>query len=111
MAKKKINENLSYKEKNAMNDDLKQWLSEEDQAQLSKNIKTRIKEKRPIGMCQVCGKNSAKTVCIKCGKSVCNSCYFHMVGLCEKCLSKETVDEWKKKKPNWKKILELDWFD
>jgi hypothetical protein len=50
-------------------------------------------------------------VCIKCGKSVCNSCYFNLVGLCEKCLSKETVDEWKNKKPDWEKVLGVDWVD
>jgi len=95
----------------AMNEELRKWLSESDQAELSKKIKTRLKDKKPHGICQICGKNDAKVVCIKCGKSVCNSCYFHLVALCEKCLSKETVDEWKKKKPDWKEVLGVDWVD
>lgn len=95
----------------SMNADLQRWLTEEDQANLSKKIKTHLKDKKPHGMCQICGTKNAKMVCIKCGKSVCNSCYFNLVGLCEKCLSKETVDEWKNKKPDWEKILGVDWVD
>ena len=113
MSKKSKSINTQVKEVNtkSMNDELKQWLSEKDQAELSKKIKTHLKDKKPHGMCQVCGTNDAKVVCIKCGKSVCNSCYFHLVGLCEKCLSKETVEEWKNKKPDWEKVLGVDWVD
>jgi len=95
----------------SMNEDLQQWLTEEEQVDLSRKIKTHLKEKKPHGMCQICGTKTAKAVCIKCGKSVCNSCYFNLVGLCEKCLSKETVDEWKNKKPDWEKVLGVDWVD
>ena len=94
-----------------MNEELKQWLSESDQKELSKEIKKHQNKKKPKGMCQICGTTSAKVVCIKCGKSVCHSCYFDLVGLCEKCLSKETVDDWKRKKPEWKKVLGVDWVD
>ena len=113
MSKKSKSINTQVKEVNtkSMNDELKQWLSEKDQAELSKKIKTHLKDKKPHGMCQVCCTNDAKVVCIKCGKSVCNSCYFHLVGLCEKCLSKETVEEWKNKKPDWEKVLGVDWVD
>ena len=62
-------------------------------------------------MCSICGVKTAKTVCIKCGKSICNSCYFHIVGLCQKCLSKETAEKWKSSKPDWEKILGVDWLD
>jgi hypothetical protein len=34
-----------------------------------------------------------------------------MVGLCQSCLSKETIEKWKNKKTDWKKILEVDWVD
>ena len=95
----------------SMNADLQRWLTEEDRANLSKKIKTHLKDKKPHGMCQICGTKTAKMVCIKCGKFVCNSCYFNLVGLCEKCLSKETVDEWKNKKPDWETVLGVDWVD
>ena len=98
-------------ESKSMNEDLQRWLTEEDQANLSKKIKTHLKDKKLHGMCQICGTKAAKMVCIKCGKFVCNSCYFNLVGLCEKCLSKETVDEWKNKKPDWEKVLGVDWVD
>ena len=98
-------------ESKSMNEDLQSWLTEEDQAILSKKIKTHLKDKKPRGMCQICGTKTAKMVCIKCGKSVCSSHYFNLVGLCEKCLSKETVDGWKNKKPDWEKVLGVDWVD
>jgi len=34
-----------------------------------------------------------------------------MVGLCQTCLSKETIEKWKNKKTNWKKILDVAWID
>lgn len=103
--------NAKKDESKSMNEDLQRWLTEEDQANLSKKIKTHLKDKKPHGMCQICGTKTAKMVCIKCGKFMYNSCYFNLVGLCEKCLSKETVDEWKNKKPDWEKILGVDWVD
>ena len=112
MNKQLYKSNIDKKnESKLMNDDLQKWLTEEDQANISKKIKTHIKDKKPQGMCQICGTKSAKMICIKCKKSVCKSCYFNLVGLCEKCLSKETVDEWKKKKPDWEKVLGVDWVD
>ena len=96
---------------NSMNEDLKQWLNKEDQADLSKKIKKHLKDKKPHGMCQICGMKNAKAVCIKCGKSVCHSHYFNLVGLCEKCISKETVKDWKKIKPDWQRVLGVDWVD
>ena len=102
---------LKKVDKNLMNEDLKNWLTEKDQADLSKKLKTRLKDKKPTGMCQICGVKDAKAVCIKCGKSVCHSCYFNLVGLCEKCISKETVEEWKNRKADWEKILGVEWVD
>lgn len=95
----------------SMNEDLKQWLTEKDKENLSKTIKTHKKIKTPRGVCQVCGTNTASEVCIKCGRSVCSSCYFNLVGLCEKCLTKETVEKWKNKRPDWEKVLGVDWVD
>ncbi|PNX45897.1 MAG: hypothetical protein BV459_07505 [Thermoplasmata archaeon M11B2D] len=94
-----------------MNKDLKQWVSAEEQADISKIIQERLKDKKPKGKCDICRVHPAKFVCIKCGNSVCSSCYFTMVGLCQECLSKDTIEKWKNKKTDWKKILEVDWVD
>ena len=113
MAKKSNSTNARVKEPNtrSMNEDLKQWLTEKDKENLSKKIKTHKKVKKPHGMCQVCGTKTASEVCIKCGRSVCSSCYFNLVGLCEKCLTKETAEKWKNKRPDWEKILGVDCVD
>ena len=103
--------NTKKDDKKSMNEDLQQWLNEDTRAELSRKIKTKLKDKKPHGMCQICGIKNAKAVCIKCGKSVCNSCYFNLVGLCEKCISKETVEGWKNRKPEWDRILGVDWVD
>jgi uncharacterized OB-fold protein len=94
-----------------MNEDLKQWISEEEQAHISRTIDARLKDKKPKGKCSICRVHPAKSVCIKCGNSVCSSCYFTIVGLCQNCLSKDTIEKWKNKKTDWKKILEVDWVD
>lgn len=94
-----------------MNEDLQQFLSSDEQALISKTMEEKLKDKRPHGKCSICQVNPAKSVCIKCGNSVCRSCYFTMVGLCQNCLSKSTVEKWKNKKTDWKKILDVDWVD
>ncbi|HUT00218.1 MAG TPA: hypothetical protein VMY59_07885 [Candidatus Thermoplasmatota archaeon] len=94
-----------------MNEDLKRWVSAEEQVDISKTIHERLKDKKPKGKCNICRVHPAKSICIKCGSSVCSSCYFTMVGLCQNCLSKETIEKWKNKKTDWKKILEVDWVD
>lgn len=94
-----------------MNEDLKQWVSGEEQAHISESIQARLKDKKPKGKCDICRVHPAKSICIKCGDSVCSSCFFTMVGLCQNCLSKETIEKWKNKKTDWKKILDVDWVD
>ena len=93
-----------------MNEDLKTFLSAEDQEQISKTVEEKLKDKRPKGKCSICRLHPAKSVCMKCGSSVCSDCYFTMVGLCQNCLSKETVEKWKNKKTDWKAILGVDWI-
>jgi hypothetical protein len=92
-----------------MNKDLKQWVSAEEQAAISKTIDEKLKDKKPKGKCSICHIHPAKSICIKCGCFVCSSCYFTMVGLCQNCLSKETIEKWKNKKTDWKNILGVDW--
>ena len=107
----KNTKSIQKNDKNSMNEALKQWLNEEDREDLSKKIKTKLKDKKPHGMCQICGMKNAKAICIKCGRSVCHSHFFNIVGLCEKCVSKETVEEWKKNTTDWKRVLGVDWID
>ncbi len=94
-----------------MNSALKEWISEEEPADISRVVGERLKDKKPMGKCGICRVRQAKSVCIKCGGSVCSSCYVTMVGLCQNCLSKDTIEKWKNKKTDWKKILEVDWVD
>jgi hypothetical protein len=94
-----------------MNKDLKQWISEEEQADISGTLQTSEKDKKPKGKCTICRVHPAKAICIKCGDAICSSCFFTMVGLCQNCLSKETIEKWKNKKTDWKKILDVDWVD
>jgi hypothetical protein len=105
--KKKLDINTEI----TMNEDLKQWLSAEEQADISRTLDVKLKEKKPKGKCNICRVHPAKSVCIKCGNSVCSSCYFTMVGLCQNCLSKDTIEKWKNKKTDWKTILGVDWVD
>ena len=99
----------SNETKITMNEDLKEFVSAEEQADISKTLDAKLKDKKPKGKCSICRVHPAKSVCIKCGNSVCSSCYFTMVGLCQNCLSKETIEKWKNKKTDWKKILDVDW--
>ena len=94
-----------------MNDSLKQWISKEDQVKIARHIECALQEKVPSGKCTVCNINDATAICIKCGSPVCPSCYFTIVGLCQNCLSKVTVEKWKNKKTDWKSILGVDWVD
>lgn len=111
MSKKRSEHKTKQDPKHAMNDALKQWLTESDKEQLQKKIEHELEGKKPQGMCHVCGINPGKSICIKCGNSVCISCYYTIVGLCRKCLSKETVNQWKGKKPDLKTMLGVDWVD
>lgn len=98
----------------AMNKDLEEWVKETDKKDgLPKEIERKTTEKKdaPQGRCEICDAKDAKEVCIKCGKAVCSSCYFSLVGLCEKCVSKETVEKWKNKHRDWEKVLGVDWID
>ena len=93
-----------------MNEDLEDWVNETAE-DFSEDIDSSHDTKKPKGKCTICGTQVATAVCVKCGRPVCNSHYYHIIGVCEKCLSKETVEKWKKHNPNWKKMLGVDWLD
>ena len=98
----------------SMNEELQEWLEEtRDEIKEIKGVeKTSKKHKnKPEGMCQICGENKAKSICLKCDKSVCPSCYFNILGICKKCVPEKYVEKWEARKPDWEKILGVEWVD
>jgi len=95
----------------SMNEELQQWLQEaKEEAKIPKG-KKQITKKKPSGKCQICGEKDAKAVCLKCGKAVCGSCYFKIIGVCKRCVPKETAAKWEGKNPNWEEVLGVEWVD
>ncbi|MEF8848840.1 MAG: hypothetical protein V5A68_06875 [Candidatus Thermoplasmatota archaeon] len=101
---------MGEKSTDSMNEELKKWLKENPKTDLKKDIK-KHQEKKPWGKCQICGEKKAKHVCIKCGKSVCKTCYFKIIGVCKECVPKETAAKWEGKQPDWEQILGVEWVD
>ena len=98
-----------------MNKELKEWLKESKQTEEKpvKKTKKQVKktDEKPQGPCQICGVKNAKARCIACDKTVCSDCYFHLVSLCKKCVSKNTGDKWKQYNPDWEKKLGVEWIE
>ena len=93
----------------SMNEELKKWL-QETKKDIKKVEKTPdFSKKKPKGMCQICGEKKSQSVCLKCGKSVCNSCYFKLIGVCKKCVPKDVGGKWDGSRPDWEKKLGLKW--
>jgi hypothetical protein len=95
----------------SMNKELYKWIKE-----TKKDIKENKKlnegvDNKPTGPCLICGDKPAKTICLKCGRSVCLSCHFKIIGVCKKCVPKETAEKWEGKPPDWEKILGVEWLD
>ena len=100
---------MSRDSKASMNEELRQWLMDtKEEAKKSKNRKQSLK-KKISGSCQVCGERDAKVVCLKCGRNICNSCYFKIIGVCKKCIPQDIADKWEGKQPDWEKILGVEW--
>ena len=95
----------------SMNEELKQWLQEAKEEVKIPKGKKQIAKNKPSGKCQICGEKSAKAICLKCGKSVCGSCYFKIIGVCKRCVPKETAAKWEGKNPNWEEVLGVEWVD
>ena len=92
----------------AMNEELLKWILEsKDEIKTSKAKKS--KTKKPKGKCQVCGEKNATTVCLKCGRSVCKSCHFKIIGVCKKCIPPEIAGKWDGSHPDWEKELGVEW--
>jgi len=95
----------------SMNEELQEWLRETKKEIKTSHTAQEMAKKKPSGLCEICGKKSAKFVCLKCGRSVCPSCYFKIIGICKKCISKETAEKWEGKPPDWEEILGVEWVD
>jgi len=93
----------------SMNDELRKWIVEsKSKGDFPKNKKTKSKNK-PSGKCEICGEKISKNICIKCGRSVCKSCYFKLIGVCKRCVPKEIAGKWDGSNPDWEKELGVEW--
>lgn len=92
----------------SMNEELKKWL-EDSKEEIKTSKKKNRKSKKPLGKCQVCGEKKATSICLKCNRSICKSCYFKLIGICKKCVPKEIADKWDGSNPNWEKELGVEW--
>ena len=101
---------MSPDESISMNKELRKWIKESKE-----NIKTfdskKDEPKVPSGKCQVCGEKKAVAVCLKCGRPVCKSCYFKIIGICKKCVPKEIAGKWDGSVPDWEKELGVEWVE
>lgn len=71
-----------------MNEELRQWLAEH--GEMKEEPEAGERREQPIsGTCTICGARQAKYRCLKCGAVVCPSCYWVMLGLCDRCISPE----------------------
>lgn len=94
----------------SMNEELRNWLRDsKDEIKIIKEKKG--KTRKPSGKCQVCGKKNATSVCLKCGRSVCKSCYFKIIGICKKCIPPEIAGKWDGSHPDWERELGVEWID
>ena len=102
---------MSHDDDLSMNDELRDWL-EETKKEIKHSQKAQeIAEKKPSGLCEICEEKDAKFFCLKCGRSICLSCHFKIIGVCKKCVPKETAEKWEGKPPDWEKILGVEWVD
>jgi len=93
----------------SMNEELRQWLKETKE-EIKTSEKTQdYSKKKPSGMCQICGEKTAEAVCLKCGRSICKSCYFKIIQVCKKCVPKEVAGKWDGSRPDWEKKTGVDW--
>ena len=94
----------------SMNEELLKWMRESD-IKVKKSKAKKDKLKKPHGKCMICGEKTAEAVCLKCGKSVCKSCHFKIIGVCKKCVPPEIAGKWDGSKPDWEKELGVEWVD
>ncbi len=93
----------------SMNDELRRWIIEKSKNSKSIEFKEEDKSNKPSGKCEICGERNATSVCLKCGKSVCNSCYFKIINVCKKCVTSDIAAKWDGSRPDWEKELGVEW--
>ena len=93
----------------SMNEELKRWIEESKPETKNAKEKRKTNAKKLEGKCQICGEKSAEHICLKCGKAVCKSCYFKIIGVCKKCTPPEIAEKWEGSKPDWEKELGVEW--
>jgi hypothetical protein len=99
-----------YSDDKSMNEELLEWIKETKTNLNINEEKTNDNTiQKPQGKCEICGEKTAKEICVKCKKSVCISCYFQLIGVCKKCVPKETAEKWKNEHPDWEKVLGVKW--
>ncbi len=98
-------------DKISMNEELLKWINESKDEIKATKAKECKSDKKPSGKCQVCGEKIAKVVCLKCGRSVCQSCHFKIIGVCKKCIPPEIAGKWDGSNPDWEKELGIEWID
>ena len=95
----------------SMNKDLLRWMKESEDEVKKLKDKKKKSNKKPSGKCEICGEKIATSVCLKCEKSVCKSCYFKIIGVCKKCIPKDVSTKWDGSRPDWEKELGVEWVD
>jgi hypothetical protein len=93
----------------SMNEELKRWIQESNPGLKSTKEKSKKSKKKLKGFCQICGQKTAEHICLKCGKAVCKSCYFKIIGVCKKCTPPEVASKWDGSKTDWEKELGVEW--
>jgi hypothetical protein len=97
------------KSEESMNKELEEWIEEKKPTIHIGKETENSKEIKKKKNCSICGDHKAKFVCLKCGRSVCPSCYFKIIGICKKCVPKDTTEKWEGKHPDWEKELGVEW--
>ena len=97
------------RKQSSMNEDLLEWISESKKD--IKKSKSKKSSKKPSGMCQICGSKKAESVCLKCNRSVCKSCYFKLINVCKKCIPQHVAKRWDGSSTDWEKELGVEWVD
>jgi hypothetical protein len=95
----------------SMNEELKEWAKEKHEELRKSDDSEDFSKKKPEGKCQICGEKTATSVCIKCGRSVCKSCYFKLIGVCKKCVPRDIAGKWDGSRTDWEKELGVEWVD
>ena len=93
-----------------MNKELEDWIKE-SHIEPEKVHQDEEGLKKPEGNCEICGKNKSTVICLKCSRSICSSCYYKIIGICKSCISKEVMEKWEGKTPDWGEILGVQWVD